>query len=93
MADTLPDIDRVAMMERGKAADIAMPMVEQEVAKFREGVFREVFRKIQAAKLTPDEALHYWQEIYAYHRLLKTFQQAINMGQTAAASIGRSETP
>lgn len=76
-------IDLIAMANRGQEAAANLDFIEQQVSKVRKSVFNKAFTALSTGSLTPEQALQYWQEIYAYHRVLKTFETAITMGKSA----------
>lgn len=85
MASGPPGLDAIIDTARGEAAQAVLPIIEAEASRMRATVFAKVFTGLRDGTLTPEQALNFWTEIYAYHRLLKNFEQVVSMGHSAAA--------
>lgn len=68
MADTLTP-DEIAELRVAADLDNVMPTLDNEITKMRHSTEAKVYQAIAKGDLTPEDALAYWMEMYAYRRL------------------------
>lgn len=87
MSPTVTGLTDLATVAKGQLAAEMLPLIEEHVSGFRRTLFTKVFSHIAAGTLTGERAAIFWQELYAYHRLLKSFETTITMGKSAASAL------
>ena len=83
-------LEEFANIKQGVVLEGFMPYLEMEVEKMVKGLENKTFSAINAGTLTPEVALSAWMERYALKRLLTSFEQRINVGQTVASLNARN---
>jgi hypothetical protein len=65
------------LAEIRQAAHIAgyIPEIEVEIHSMQKTLTTKAFEMLAKGKLTPDEALNLWMEMYAYHRVGQRFRE------------------
>lgn len=62
---------QLADLQAAQAISEVLPQLEDEIDKMSQSKMADVFRQINENILTPELAMSYWLEMYAYHRLNK----------------------
>lgn len=57
-----------------------MPYLDAELTSMTDQLVMKTLMALNSGTLTPDLALHAWMELNAYTRLLKRFQQKVQVG-------------
>lgn len=61
--------DEMAQLRIAADLDSVMPTLDEEIGSMRKSTETKVYLAIAKGELTPDEAMAYWMEMYAYKRL------------------------
>lgn len=56
------------------------PYLKDYVEKMERTLVNKVFRALEEKTLTPEVALYAWMELLSYRRLLRKFQQQVQIG-------------
>lgn len=75
MPDSL-SLNASELAEIRQAAHIAgyIPEIEVEIHSMQKTLTTKAFEMLAKGKLTPDEALNLWMEMFAYHRVGQRFR-------------------
>ena len=88
MADILSP-DELARLRVAADLDSVMPTLNDEIAQMRNSTEVKVYRAIAEGELTPEEALSYWMEMYAYRRLETRIKEKASQASQVTETIRR----
>lgn len=66
-----------------------LPVLEDEIARMDRALVNGVFQKIRDGALTPEMAMTYWQEKFAYDTLLRRMKQKASTGQALGEKFSK----
>lgn len=81
-----PTMEEQGRMVAGAQVATILPIVEEEIAKMKQGIQNRVNRKIANGEMTPEYADSAWRDISAMDRLLQRIRTHVIIG----AEIGES---
>jgi hypothetical protein len=69
MTKTEPTLQEIADLRAAASIQHVLPEILSEIEAMEQSTRTQVFGKLRAGTLTPQEALAYWMEVFSYQRL------------------------
>lgn len=82
-----PSPDQLLEISNSAKFSAFMPYLQDEISRLKKSVEARVFAAIRNDTFTPAMAESTWRELYAFDRLLKSFETRVTMAEAAGHRV------